>query len=70
MPLTRKEMFYLSANPNKIKTFETKPSPFKGFYLSANPNKIKTDKSGKEKTYEFYLSANPNKIKTVQYLLV
>ena len=35
-------MFYLSANPNKIKT----PNDFTKmefkFYLSANPNKIKT----------------------------
>ena len=35
--------FYLSANPNKIKTLTAKLSVSQVFYLSANPNKIKTD---------------------------
>ena len=35
-------MFYLSANPNKIKTKNSLSSVKDEFYLSANPNKIKT----------------------------
>ena len=35
-------MFYLSANPNKIKTYKINITTISMFYLSANPNKIKT----------------------------
>ena len=38
------EVFYLSANPNKIKTGATDWTEIDVFYLSANPNKIKTQK--------------------------
>ena len=57
-------LFYLSANPNKIKTELVNLDIAFVFYLSANPNKIKTELQMPMENTLFYLSANPNKIKT------